>query len=116
MLACTQAPQIRSNSVVPGCVAIYGPFQYRVIALLPAALQCEHCANTRHAAAKQLCSCNCSYGTRARCSSSALLECHSVHVCAFANEQLHHTQVAVPSCFVQGSEAFSAKEMGDEGR
>ena len=26
MLACTQAPQIRSNSVVPGCVAVYGPF------------------------------------------------------------------------------------------
>ncbi len=80
-----------------------------MIALLPAALQCEWCANTRDAAVRQLYSGDRSYGTR------ALLECHGVHVCAFADEQLHDTQVAVPSRFVQGGEAFSAKQMGGEG-
>jgi hypothetical protein len=60
---------------------------------------------------------------RALCSPSALLECHCVHllechcvhVCAVADEQLHDAQVAVPRRFMQGGEAFSAKEMGGEG-
>jgi hypothetical protein len=51
---------------------------------------------------------------RARCLPNALLECHGVHACAFADEQLHDAQITVPSRFVQRSEAFAATEKGGE--
>jgi hypothetical protein len=48
-------------------------------------------------------------------SASPIVECHCVHVCAFAHEELNNMQMPALSSRVQSSEALSAKVMGQEG-
>jgi hypothetical protein len=48
-------------------------------------------------------------------SASPIVECHCVHVCTFAHEELNNMQMPALSSRMQCSEALSAKKMGQKG-